>query len=86
MDRKFQNKLQDLLNNYETKIKQAIKQNKIPELATWQAAVNNLKFILENYKNKAPYEECANCAFDYRHCEGVVGRKFCVEFEEGEKE
>jgi hypothetical protein len=52
MDNKFQNKLQDLLNNYETNIKQAIKQNKIPELATLQAAVNNLKFILENYKNK----------------------------------
>jgi len=52
MDRKFQNKLQDLLNNYETNIKQAIKQNKIPELVTLQAAINNLKFILENYKNK----------------------------------
>ena len=45
--------------------------------------------LLENYKNqddRAPYEECANCAFDYRYCEGVAGKKFCLDFEEGEKE
>lgn len=43
--------------------------------------------LLEDYKNqdgKAPYEECANCAFDHRYCDGVAGRKFCVDFEEGE--
>lgn len=44
--------------------------------------------LLEDYKNqsdKALYEECANCAFDHRHCDGVAGRKFCVDFEEGEE-
>ena len=47
-----------------------------------------IRKLLADYKNQgtkeAPYEECANCAFDPQHCDGVVGKRFCVEFEEGE--
>lgn len=35
--------------------------------------------------SKLPYEECVNCAYDHLHCDGVIGRKFCAEFEEGEE-
>ena len=32
-----------------------------------------------------PYEECANCIYDHFHCDGVLGREFCAEFEKEEE-
>lgn len=36
-------------------------------------------------EEKPPYEECANCKFDYKYCHAPIHSIFCIDFEKKEE-